>query len=110
LFLLIGPVALARDEEKHGIEVVEVFRVAGWRRHGLLRDPLRVGADVGVVQARFPAEAIDDAERVADGVVREAGARVTEGQQLLALRHRGLRRTRPEVAALTLRGDRRGRA
>ncbi len=91
LLLLIRPVALAGDEQKHRVEIVEISRVPRGCGNGLLRNPLRISPDVRVVESGIVTQSIDHAKRVADGIVRVSGVRVANREEFLALRGGRLR-------------------
>ena len=88
LLVVDGHLAMAHEED--GVDVAEAGAAAGGLAGGhqrLVRCDVGIGADVGVPEAGFVAEALDGGQRVGDRVVLgDAVARVGPGQHYLAAR------------------------
>ena len=103
VLLLLGGQIVARAEVEDRVEVIQVPRIAGRRGNRLLRDPLRIRADVHFVRARVVAQPFHGGQGVRDRIVLEGGQRVSPRQHALwprpsaeSAKQAGSRARRPE--------------
>lgn len=89
--MLLGEIVLARAHKEDRVEIVKVLGVNVGTEIGRarivpfyrpLRQQLRIGPDIGDVNATFVTEPVDCSERVRHGVVLVAGADIADCEQM----------------------------